>query len=281
MTGDVGLEATVSRRQKKKKKKTYVRGEVAAQSIETHFRVKKVILFRWDTKLVQREDECQAAMGGHQTRLITRPGVEKFLGYSVTVEVHVLEDRETDGLFLRDQGTIGAGVTARMVHRPSLGRGEQDDRYAEGEGAHLPWAGTWLAVRKRLGQNPASDGALRMARCAGGHLVAKRRRKRARIAGTSFSSEASGSSSSGSSTSGLSYTVPSYESNADVKREWRSRRSPREGHVKVCVLTGSLLAHGRVPCCVRVESGRLIDPRRRFAGGEFAGLPILWLTSAR
>ena len=37
----------------------------------------------------------------------------------------------------------------------------------------LPWAGTWLEVRKKLGLDAATDGALRMARGAGGHWVAR------------------------------------------------------------------------------------------------------------
>ena len=112
-------------------------------------------------------------------------------------EAHVLEDRETAGFVIYvTMARIRAGDAARTTQEPSLDCGEQDDGYAEAEahkgktirgrklirlslpivafskGVLLPWAGTWLAVRKRLGLNAASDGALRMARGAGGHLVA-------------------------------------------------------------------------------------------------------------
>ena len=92
----------------------------------------------------------------------------------VNGEAHVLEDRETAGFVLYvTMARIRARDAARMAQEPSLDCGEQDDRYAEAECVLLPWAGTWLAVRKRLGLNAASNGALRMARGAGGHLVAR------------------------------------------------------------------------------------------------------------
>ena len=91
-------------------------------------------------------------------------------------EGHVLEDRETEGFVLYvTMGRIRAGDAARMAQEPSLDCGEQDDGYAETEAYKgktirgrklirlslpivafskcvlLSWAGTWLAVRQRLG----------------------------------------------------------------------------------------------------------------------------------
>ena len=113
-------------------------------------------------------------------------------------EAHELEDRETAGFVLYvTMARIRAGDAARITQEPSLDCGEQDDGYAEAEahrgktirgrkrirlslpivafskGVLLPWAGTWLEVRKKLGLDAATDGALRMARGAGGHWVAR------------------------------------------------------------------------------------------------------------
>ena len=113
-------------------------------------------------------------------------------------EAYELEDRETAGFVLYvAMARFRAGDAARITQEPSLDCGEQDDGYAESEahrgktirgrkrlrlslpsvafskGVLLPWAGTWLEVRKKLGLDAATDGALRMARGAGGHLVAR------------------------------------------------------------------------------------------------------------
>ena len=178
---------------------------------------------------------------------------------------------------------IGARDTARMAQQPSLGRGEQDDRYAEAEGAHLQCAGAWLAVCKRLRLNPVSDGALRMARCAGRHRVARHRRKRSTNCRTGISSEASGVRHRGR----LPLAPhPRYRRKSPMrtsKRVWRSRRSPQRWPTSRFVCWRGVRWRMAVHCVVSASSfgRRPIVPRSRYAGGEFAWLPISCLSSAR
>ena len=81
MAGAVVPEATVNRRQKKKEKTFEYEVKRQFKPIEANVWVEKDILNKMGyKKLVEREDERQAAMAGLQTKLLTRPGVEKHLG---------------------------------------------------------------------------------------------------------------------------------------------------------------------------------------------------------
>jgi elongation factor 3 len=79
--GAVVPEATVNRRQKKKEKTFEYEVKWQFKPIEANVWVEKEILIKMGyKKLVEREDERQAAMAGLQTKLLTQPGVEKHLG---------------------------------------------------------------------------------------------------------------------------------------------------------------------------------------------------------
>merc|ERR1719287_248248 len=78
--GAVTPEATVNRRQKKKEKTFEYEVKWQFRPIEANVWVEKEILIKMGyKKLVEREDERQAAMAGLQTKLLTQPGVEKHL----------------------------------------------------------------------------------------------------------------------------------------------------------------------------------------------------------
>jgi len=78
--GAVTPEATVNRRQKKKEKTFEYEVKWQFKPIESNVWVEKEILIKMGyKKLVEREDERQAAMAGLQTKLLTQPGVEKHL----------------------------------------------------------------------------------------------------------------------------------------------------------------------------------------------------------
>merc|ERR1711934_369892 len=73
-------EATVNRRQKKKEKTFEYEVKWQFKPIESNVWVEKDTLIKMGyKKLVEREDEKQAAMAGLQTKLLTQPGVEKHL----------------------------------------------------------------------------------------------------------------------------------------------------------------------------------------------------------
>lgn len=78
--GAVTPEATVNRRQKKKEKTFEYEVKWQFKPIESNVWVEKEVLIKMGyKKLVEREDERQAAMAGLQTKLLTQPGVEKHL----------------------------------------------------------------------------------------------------------------------------------------------------------------------------------------------------------
>merc|ERR1711972_1039571 len=73
--------AVMNRRQKKKEKTYEYEVKWQFKPIESNVWVEKDILIKMGyKKLVEREDERQAAMAGLQTKLLTQPGVEKHLG---------------------------------------------------------------------------------------------------------------------------------------------------------------------------------------------------------
>jgi len=79
--GAVIPEATVNRRQKKKEKTYEYETKWQFKPIEANTWVEKEILIKMGyIKMVQREDERQAAMAGLMTKHLTQPGVEKHLG---------------------------------------------------------------------------------------------------------------------------------------------------------------------------------------------------------
>jgi len=74
-------EATVNRRQKKKEKTFEYEVKWQFKPIDSNVWVEKDTLIKMGyKKLVEREDEKQAAQAGLQTKLLTQPGVEKHLG---------------------------------------------------------------------------------------------------------------------------------------------------------------------------------------------------------
>merc|ERR1712241_413042 len=74
-------DAVLNRRQKKKEKTYEYEVKWQFKSIENNVWVEKDILGKMGyLKLVQREDERQAAMAGLMTKQLTQPGVEKHLG---------------------------------------------------------------------------------------------------------------------------------------------------------------------------------------------------------
>merc|ERR1711881_290886 len=81
MGGAVIPEATVNRRQKKKEKTYTYEVKWQYKSIENNCWIEKDILIKMGyVKLVQREDERQAAMAGLQNKQLTQPSIEKHLG---------------------------------------------------------------------------------------------------------------------------------------------------------------------------------------------------------
>merc|ERR1712203_878307 len=74
-------EAILNRRQKKKEKTYEYETKWQLKPMECNVWVEKEILIKMGyLKLVQREDERQAAMAGLMTKHLTQPGVEKHLG---------------------------------------------------------------------------------------------------------------------------------------------------------------------------------------------------------
>merc|ERR1712238_590274 len=79
--GVVVPEALMNRRQKKKEKTYEYEVKWQFKPIEANTWVEKDIIIKMGyLKLVQREDERQAAMAGLMTKHLTQPGVEKHLG---------------------------------------------------------------------------------------------------------------------------------------------------------------------------------------------------------
>merc|ERR1719190_202687 len=79
--GAVVPEATVNRRQKKKEKTYEYEVKWQFKDIESNCWVEKDIIVKMGyLKLVQREDERQAAMAGLMTKQLTQPCIEKHLG---------------------------------------------------------------------------------------------------------------------------------------------------------------------------------------------------------
>mmetsp|Transcript_1930 Transcript_1930/g.4896 ORF Transcript_1930/g.4896 Transcript_1930/m.4896 type:complete len:1044 (-) Transcript_1930:313-3444(-) len=79
--GHVIPDAVMNRRQKKKEKTYEYEMKWQFKPIEAAVWVEKEILIKMGyIKLVQREDERQAAMAGLMTKQLTQPGVEKHLG---------------------------------------------------------------------------------------------------------------------------------------------------------------------------------------------------------
>jgi len=79
--GAVVPDAICNRRQKKKEKTFEYEVKWQFKSLDQNAWVEKDILVRMGyLKLVQREDERQAAMAGLMTKQLTQPGVEKHLG---------------------------------------------------------------------------------------------------------------------------------------------------------------------------------------------------------
>merc|ERR1712050_623746 len=74
-------EAILNRRQKKKEKTFEYETKWQLKPMESNVWVEKDILIKMGyLKMVQREDERQAAMAGLMTKQLTQPGVEKHLG---------------------------------------------------------------------------------------------------------------------------------------------------------------------------------------------------------
>merc|ERR1712048_1336300 len=79
--GAVVPEAIVNRRQKKKEKTFEYEVKWQLKPLESNVWVEKDILIKMGyLKLVQREDERQAAMAGLMTKQLTQPSIEKHLG---------------------------------------------------------------------------------------------------------------------------------------------------------------------------------------------------------
>merc|ERR1712151_431144 len=79
--GAIIPEALLNRRQKKKEKTYEYEVKWQLKPMEANAWVEKDILIKMGSlKLVQREDERQAAMAGLMTKHLTQPGVEKHLG---------------------------------------------------------------------------------------------------------------------------------------------------------------------------------------------------------
>merc|ERR1711941_205894 len=81
MGGAVIPEATINRRQKKKEKTYEYEVKWQFKPMESNVWVEREILVKMGyMKLVQREDERQAAMAGLMTKHLTQPSIEKHLG---------------------------------------------------------------------------------------------------------------------------------------------------------------------------------------------------------
>merc|ERR1719282_292576 len=79
--GAVVPDAILNRRQKKKEKTFEYEVKWTFKPMESNCWVEKEILIKMGyIKMVQREDERQAAMAGLMTKQLTQPGVEKHLG---------------------------------------------------------------------------------------------------------------------------------------------------------------------------------------------------------
>merc|ERR1712051_428101 len=79
--GAIVPDAVLNRRQKKKEKTFEYEVKWQFKPIESNCWVEKDILIKMGyLKMVQREDERQAAMAGLMTKHLTQPGVEKHLG---------------------------------------------------------------------------------------------------------------------------------------------------------------------------------------------------------
>merc|ERR1712054_33039 len=79
--GAVVPEATINRRQKKKEKTYEYEVTWQFKPMESNVWVEKDIVVKMGyMKLVQREDERQAAMAGLMTKQLTQPSIEKHLG---------------------------------------------------------------------------------------------------------------------------------------------------------------------------------------------------------
>merc|ERR1712110_523972 len=79
--GHVIPDAIVGRRQKKKEKTYEYETEWQFKALDQNVWVEKDILIKMGyKKLVEREDERQAAMAGLQSKQLTQPGIEKHLG---------------------------------------------------------------------------------------------------------------------------------------------------------------------------------------------------------
>merc|ERR1719413_35304 len=79
--GAVVPDAVLNRRQKKKEKTYEYEVKWQFKPMEANCWVEKEVLIKMGyLKLVQREDERQAAMAGLMTKQLTQPGVEKHLG---------------------------------------------------------------------------------------------------------------------------------------------------------------------------------------------------------
>merc|ERR1712226_405855 len=79
--GQVVPDAVLNRRQKKKEKTFEYEVKFQLKPMENNVWVEKDILVKMGyLKLVQREDERQAAMAGLMTKQLTQPSVEKHLG---------------------------------------------------------------------------------------------------------------------------------------------------------------------------------------------------------
>merc|ERR1712107_99452 len=80
-TGAAVPDAVLNRRQKKKEKTFEYEVKWQFKGIESNSWVEKDTLVRMGyLKMVQREDERQAAMAGLQTKQLTQPSIEKHLG---------------------------------------------------------------------------------------------------------------------------------------------------------------------------------------------------------
>merc|ERR1712051_388149 len=85
--GAVIPDAVLNRRQKKKEKTFEYEVKWQFKPIESNCWVEKDILIKMGyLKMVQREDERQAAMAGLMTKHLTQPGVEKHLGDSASTQ---------------------------------------------------------------------------------------------------------------------------------------------------------------------------------------------------
>merc|ERR1712178_437602 len=74
-------DAVVNRKQNKKEKTYMYEGKWQFKPIESNCWVSKEVLIKMGyLKLVQREDERQAAMAGLQDKQLTQPSIEKHLG---------------------------------------------------------------------------------------------------------------------------------------------------------------------------------------------------------